>query len=88
MNGKDTPVFGIKLVTTAILRTTCIEICASTPTTTIEPNKSDALLAIYLILLIKKINNAIIHNAPKIPSSSHTMEKIISLEASGTYPNF
>ena len=88
MNGSDTPVLGIVLVTTAILRITCMAICANTPVASIEPNKSGAFCAIWLILHNITINRAIRQNAPKSPNSSHITENIISFCDSVIYPSF
>ena len=80
--------FGIEFVTTATFIITWLAIIITIPDATKVPNKSVALTAIFMprqIKIANKINTII---APKNPSSSHIIEKIISLCASGKNPNF
>ena len=87
-NGIDIPVTGIKLVTTAMFNNTCNVIKVIIPITKSLANVSLELSAITNPRQINSANNKITNNAPTKPSSSHTIEKIKSLWASGIYKCF
>ena len=78
----------MELVTTAMFKIAWIAICPITPTTSMAPNRSGALLAMTIIRHKSIMNMRIMATAPNNPSSSQIMEKIMSFCASGRKLNF
>jgi len=79
MKGRGIPVEGMELVTTAMLISTWVAMCASTPVAIRPPNKSVEFIAMIKMRHTNRINSSIRAKAPNRPSSSQMTENIISL---------
>ena len=82
--GREMPVLGMVLVTTATFSTACSATCTTNPTTSSAPKRSGAWAAMTMPRHSSSTNSPTIAQAPTKPSSSQTMEKMKSFCGSGT----
>ena len=76
--GREMPVLGMELVTTAMFRSACHPIWAVRPMTSMHPNLSGARRAMEMPLYTSRMKSRMMTTAPTNPSSSQTMAKMKS----------
>ena len=81
--GSEMPVFGTRLLTTAMLRMVWMATWAVIPVTTRAEKRSGALKAMVKPRQMSRIKSKMMMQAPIKPSSSQTMEKMKSFCGSG-----